>query len=175
MEPFSDEILSILVLIAVILAGVTFIAVTILIICLLCFRYRHSATVSPVDSHSITPTDSRRSSVSSVSSAITSIPIKSPVVKSTRRQEQRSPSNSISIIDERSYDNRKKHSQVYSYDDTTIRNESRVYSQRRQQHQKPTTDVRFIDRATPYPPDVIARERVMMAHLRIPRNNKHHQ
>ena len=169
MEAFSGETLSILVLIAVALSGVTFIAVLILTIGLLCIRYRSRPTVvSPIDSYS----SDRRSSVSS-SSAVPSptVPIKSPVVKSKKRQEQRSPSNSISIIDERSYDNRKKHSQIYNHDETTIRNESRVHSQRQQQ--KPMTDMRFTDRSTPYPPDVIARERIMMTHIRIPKDNKH--
>jgi hypothetical protein len=169
MEAFSDETLTILVLIAVVLSSVTFIAVSILIIGLLRIQYRRRPTVvSPMDSYS----SDRRSSVSSTSTISSpTVPIKSPVIRSTKRQEQRSPSNSISIIEERSYDNRKKHSQIYNHDETTIKSESRVHSQRQQQ--KPMTDMRFMDRSTPYPPDVIARERIMMTHLRIPKNNKH--
>jgi hypothetical protein len=174
MEPFSVETLTILILIAVILAGVTFIAVFILIICLLCIKYHRSNTISPVDTRSITSSISSDSHLSSVSS----IPIKNPVVLSNKRKKQSSRPknyhpNSMSILYERPYNNQNKHQQVYKNEDndeTTV-SESRVYIQRHQERQqqrfKPITNVRFIDRHTPYPPDVLARERIMMNHLQI--------
>jgi hypothetical protein len=168
MEPFSLETLTILTLTAVILSGVTFITVLILI----CIKYHHSNTISPVDTRSITSSDSHLSSVSP-------IPIKNPVISSTKRKEQsfqpqKYHPDSISIIYERPYNNQNKHQQVYKNDDndeTTIRSESRVYIQRHQQRRSKTiTDVRFLDRHTPYPPDVLAREQIMLNHLQFPKN-----
>jgi hypothetical protein len=149
MEPFSLETLTILTLTAFILSVVTFITVLILI----CIKYYHSNTINPVDTRSITSSDSHLSSVSP-----------------TKRKEQSFQSHkyhpdSISIIYERPSNNQNKHQQ--DNDETTIRSESRVYIQRHQQQQrfKPITDVEFLDRHTPYPPDVLAREQIMMNHL----------
>jgi hypothetical protein len=154
MEPFSQELLTILTLIAVILAGVTFLAVLILIICILCVKSHQSNTISPIDTRSIASSDTRSSSVSHT-------PTKSPVVTSTKRKKQ---SDSISIIYERPYN--------HQYDKTTRTNESRIQRpQQRQQRFTPITDVRFLDRHTPYPSDVLARERNMMNHRQFPMNN----
>ncbi|CAF1578692.1 unnamed protein product [Rotaria sp. Silwood1] len=189
MVQISQDTLPILVLIAVILAGVTFIAVTIVIICLLCIKYRsskkstdeeHLSTKSST-THSArsSPAPSSASSLSEVS--VRSNSTKTPVV-TIPRKKQRPPSvplsdyrsDRISVIDEVSSDDETTHKQVIKHDkkhNTIVRNDSQVntqrYIQRQQQKQekpiKPITDVRFIDRHTPYPPDVIERERYMMA------------
>jgi len=93
------------------------------------------------------------------------------------------PSNSISTIDESPSDNEKKHQQVYKHngnDETTIRNEHRIYTQHHQQRQQPQLvtprrDIRIMDRDTPYPPDVIARERVMMNYVGFPIDGKYNK
>jgi len=157
MEPFSLETLTILTLTAVILSVVTFITVLILI----CIKYYHSNTINPVDTRSITSSDSHLSSV---------LPTKR---KEQSFQSDKCHPDSISIIYERPSNNQNKHQQVYKNDDndeTTIRSESRVYIQRHQQQRfKPITDVEFLDRHTPYPPDVLAREQIMMNHLQFPK------
>lgn len=181
MEPLSPDTLTILVLVGVILSGVAFIGVSILIICLLYKKYGRSNIVRPVNTRSRTSSDSydsRPSSASSYSSSsVSSIPVKSSAITSTKREEpeksqlQKYRSDSISIIDEHPSNNQKKHQQVY--DETTIKSESRIDTQRhksrrQQQSVKPTTNVQFLDRRTPYPADVIARERVMMSYHRLP-------
>ncbi|CAF0904920.1 unnamed protein product [Adineta steineri] len=200
MEPFSGNTLSILVLISAILAGIAFITVSFLIIYLLCMRYRRSNTISPTDTRSRTSSDSRTLSVSSISSSVSSvlsttlpIPVKSPVIKSPKRktqqqQQQQQPppppqirkhhSDSITTIDEYSSDNQNRHQSVYKHNEnneTIVQNENRIYNQRhrqrREQSAQPTTNVQFNDRHTPYPPDVLARERVMMNYLHIPKAN----
>ncbi|CAF0983026.1 unnamed protein product [Rotaria sordida] len=179
---FQPETLTILVLIAVILAGVTFIAVSILIIYLICIRYCTSNRTTNDDSLSTIPSvsDSNRSSPVPSSSSIRSTPIKAPVV-TIPKKKQPPPStpltdyhsDRITVIDEVSSDDEIKHKQIKKQDkiySTTIRNDNRVntqhYMQRRQQREKPIkpiTDVRVIDRHTPYPTDVLQRERYMVA------------
>jgi hypothetical protein len=189
MESFSSNTLTILVIIGIISSGLAFTSVSILIIYLLCIKNRRSDIVSPVYTNSIVSSDSYDGRSSSVSSSVSSIPVKSPVITSTKREEQQPSrlqkyrSNSISIIDENPSDDQKKNQQVYKRngnDETTIRSESRIYTQhyqqrRQQQPVKPRTDIQLIDRTTPYPPDVIARDRVMMTYFRSPIDGKHNK
>ncbi|CAF0812240.1 unnamed protein product [Adineta ricciae] len=148
-------------------------------------------TVTPAVIHSITPTDSyvsRANSVTSVSTAssssssVSSISIKTPVDSSPKKQQSRKPlpiqkdrSESISTIEDHRPEQGKKYQVVYTNQnnnhETRVEAEKQVYNQRR----KVTTNVRFNERQTPYPPDVLARDRFMMTHLRAPVDNQHHQ
>jgi len=193
MESFSNTTLSTLVIVAIISSGLAFTAVSILIIYLLWIKNRRSDSVSPAYTDSIVSSDSndsRSSSISSFSSSsVSSIPVKTPVIISTKRKEQQQSrlqklrSNSISTIDENSSDNEKKRQQVHKRngnDETIIRSESRIYTQQHQQRPqqeplKPRRDMRLLDRATPYPPDVIERERVMMNYVGFPVDGKYNK
>jgi hypothetical protein len=173
MEPFSPELLTILVLAALSWAGVTFIGVIVGFIVFICIsRSKHRR-----DKH-IYPTKTR-STASSISidnhpPSIQSIIMKNPIIP-IQKQEPHKPRHDQSYSS--SNQKNKYKQQEYINDDTTsIVNESRKTAPRHQRQQyrpiKPTTDVGFIDRHTPYPPDVIAREKFMY-NIRFPGDEKY--
>jgi FtsZ-interacting cell division protein ZipA len=163
MEPFSAELLTILVLICIIWAGITLIAVLIIIIiflCKLCSKHRGSKFIRPIRTPSTV-------SIENHSRVITPVPIKTidQDKKSTPRYDTHNN------LDEHAYSNHKNKYQQQEYmrdenDDTTTINDARMYVQRQQKRSyqpiKPlSTDIRVSDRHTPYPADVIARDRLM--------------
>lgn len=193
MEALSADTLTVLILISIILSGVAFIAVSFLIIFLLCTMSRRSTAVTPVGTHSITPTGSYVSrtdsiisasttSSSSSSSSASSISIRKPVDSPPKKQQPQKPlpiqkdrSESISTVEDHRPEQGKKYQVVYinqnNNQETRVEAERQMYNQRR----KHTTNVRFNDRQTPYPPDVLARDRFMMTHIRGPIDNQRHQ
>lgn len=186
MVSFSTELLTILVLISISLAGITFIAVLIVsIIYIYSFwsKRRKLKSIKPIPTHSTGSTIS----IHDESPAISPVPIKFPIRstdkhKKPERRIQHYDENSVT--DEQFYLNNKNkyQQQEYMHDEndettTTTINESRIYRQRHQNRQqqppmKPLTDIRILDRHTPYPPDVIARERLMNI-TRFPMDNKY--
>ncbi|CAF2710709.1 unnamed protein product [Rotaria sp. Silwood2] len=191
----SSEILNILVLVAVILAGITFIAVSIVIICFLCIKYRspkittdeeHLSVRSPTSHSSRSSPAPSPSSLSSSSSLNVSSSTKTPVLTVPKKKQPPIPltdfrSDRISVIDEVTSDDEIEDKRVNKHDknyDTIVRNDTRVNTQRyihRQQQEKPITDVRVINRHTPYPDDVIQRERVMIANRGLGRSTIYDQ
>jgi FtsZ-interacting cell division protein ZipA len=181
MEPFTNELLTILVLICISWAGITIIAVLIIAIVFIylsCSKRRRSKIINP------NPVQSRTSSVSIHSSSpyIVHTPKKTPVknVNHHKKSElQQNGHDTMSVIDEHphsSHNSRNKYPQddyTHEENNDTIRiNETRVYGQRQPQTVKPFLDVRVISRRTPYPPDVIARDK-LMNNIRLPMDDKH--
>ncbi|UJR14992.1 hypothetical protein I4U23_001969 [Adineta vaga] len=196
MEAYSGTTLTVLILISVILSSVAFVAVAFLIIFLLCTKYRRSNTVTPVTNRSVTPSDSYTSrtvsvvsgsSVSSSSSSLVSpIPAKRPVIISPKKSQVQQPlptqkkrSKSISSLEEYPSDRGKKYQIVITPNndnhETVIQNENQIHNQRqqRQNPHKPTTNIGFNERHTPYPPDVLARDRVMMTYIQASKENQY--
>lgn len=175
---FSTELLSILVLVSLALAGTTFLAVLILCIIYLYSLYskrRQCKTVKPIPTHS---------TGSSVSIRDHSPPL-TPIPNKTSAQHNKFDGHyhGNHMMDEHSYLNINKNKyqqQEYMRDDsdetTTTLNESQMYDQRQKkrsnQSVKPAQDIRILERHTPYPPDVIARER-LMNNNRFSMNNKY--
>jgi hypothetical protein len=185
MVSFSIELLTILVLISISLAGITFIAVLIISIIYIysfCSKRRQLKSIKPIPTHST----SSVISIDNQTPAISPVPIKFPI-RSTDKQKKLERHiqhyDENSVIDEQFYLNNKNkyQQQEYIHDEndetTTTINENQIYRQRHQkrQHQqsmKPLTDIRILDRHTPYPPDVIAREKLMNI-TRFPMDNKY--
>jgi len=182
MVSFSPELLTILVLISISLAGITFIVVLIISIIYIysfCSKRRQLKSIKPMPTHSTGSTIS----INHQSPGISPVPIKIPTrstdqqKKSERRKQHY---DEDSFTDEQFYlNNKNKYQQQDENDDTTTINEGHMYiprHQKRQHHQqppmKPLTDIRILDRHTPYPPDVIARERLMNI-TRFPMDNKY--
>jgi len=200
MEPFSPELQSILVLVALICGGLSLIAVSIVIIYLLCDCYRGRRHRSPT----VIPSNTRPSIVSGHSTdSISSTTLENPITVNNKhkRRQQQHRSDSISVIEDHhhksssSFYNQNKHQQQqqqqqqqriqqeYKRDESneTTTSESghdrrRRHRQQQRQYQsaKPITGthVAQIDRHTPYPPDVIERERYMNQ-IKFPSTNKH--
>ena len=160
MQPFSTELLSILILVCLSWAGVTLIAALIFLIIFLskhCSKRSRSKFIKPVRTPSTV-------SIENGSRAITPVPIK-PVVQEKTRYDTHNN------LDDHSYSNHKNRYQQQEYmrdnydETTTTTNDARMYTQRPPkrlyQSVKPLADIRVIDRHTPYPADVIARDRLM--------------
>jgi hypothetical protein len=163
MEPFSPTLLTILVLICISWTGITFIAVLIIFIIFLCkkySKYRGSKFIRPIRTPSTI-------SLENQSGPITPAPVKYLDHEKTRYDTH-------TIPDEPSYSNQQNRYQQQEYmrddnDETTTTtattNDVRMYTQRPQkrlyQSVKPLADIRVTDRHTPYPADVIARDRLM--------------
>jgi hypothetical protein len=174
MQPFSAELLTILVLVCLSLVGVTFIAVLIILIiflCSKCIKPRQSKLIKPIRTPSTISIDNHS-------------PIISPVPIRNTDQHQKLERKTYhydanSAINGHSNKN-KYQQQEYMSDEndetTTTMNESRMYTQRHQkrpyQSLKPIADIRIMDRNTPYPPDVIAREK-LMNNTRFPTDDKY--
>jgi hypothetical protein len=173
MEPFSTELLTILVLICISLTGITCIACLIIFIVYIytfCSKRRQAKSINPIRRHSTASTVS----ISNHSVPISPVPRKSPI-RST--DQHRKPERHIqnydtnSTMNENSYFNNKNKYQQQEYmldknDETvTTINDSRMYVQHHRkpnyQSVKPMADVRIMNRQTPYPPDVLAREKFM--------------
>jgi len=169
MQPFSLELLTILVLIAITLAVITFLTVLITFIVyifLFCSKRRQSKTIKPAPRHSTSSTIS----VHNHTPPISPVPIKTPIRNGNQHKKVERHYDDNSFMDENFYLNNKNKYQQQEYirdknDETTTINESRMYVQRHQKQQyqpiKPVTDIRILDRHTPYPADVIARDRLM--------------
>ena len=186
MEAFTPELLSILVLICVSWAGVTCILVLVLLIifiCSVCSKRRQLKSIKP------SPTRRTSSSVSIAnhSSLISPLPLKSPyknLEQYKKPEQQKHYYDATSGMNEHPYSshNNKNQYQQEEYtrdenDETTATiNESRTYGQRhhnRRHHPvKPLRDMSVNDRPTPYPPDVLARDKLMNK-SRFPKDNKY--
>jgi len=185
MEPFTNDLLTILVIICISWTGITFIAVLIIGIVFIYLSWskrRRSKSIKPI------PAQSRTSSISipSSSPSIIRTPKKTPVknVDHHKKSElQKHRHDAISVIDEHSHSsyNSKNKYQQDDYrneenDETTRINETRAYGTRYQRRQPPTVkplvDVRVNSRRTPYPPDVIARAKLMNNSL-LPMDDKY--
>ncbi|CAF2000595.1 unnamed protein product [Rotaria magnacalcarata] len=199
MEPFTPEILTVVVLIAVILSGVTFVAFIILIICLIRSKHRRvKAEIGDNDDNDADDDDAllvatsndlshaRSPSISSsLSSSIQTPAARIPMVQIPRKKKlpptPKHRPHVISVLEEYSSDDQMKHKHVYRYDesgDTIITNDSRLQNpdpQQKKRHAKsfkPVIESNFATRETPYPPDIIKREQFMVAIRGIP-NNKY--
>ena len=163
MVEFSNELLTILTLISIAWTGITFIGVIIVgivLIYLRCSKHRRLKSVKPIPIRSRSPSILLNEHIPSLSSVPTKSPIKYP-------EQQTHHYDTSSVINEHSYSysNKNKYQQQeYMHDEndgTTTRLYSQHHKKRQSQSVKPMTDIRINDRHTPYPPDVIARERLM--------------
>ena len=185
MEPFSPDLTTILVLVAVILAGVTFIMLTVVIICLLRAKYRRPRTVKPVDD----VTDESDSDIS-IGTAVNVKPAKKPsskgrFKKAAKPKVQRtvSPVHSVVSIDDTPFPsysgNRDRTQQLPMKPVPPVpNNRNPMYNvqQQRQRSRSPVTTVsdgQFIERRTPYPADVLVQDKKMKNHLRFPRDRSY--
>jgi FtsZ-interacting cell division protein ZipA len=185
MEPFPNDILTILVIICISWTGITFIGVLIIGIVFIYLSWsnrRRSKSIKPI------PSQSRMSSVSipSSSPSIVPTPKKTPVKNVDHHKKlelQKHRHDAISVIDEHSnssyYSRNKYQKDDYRHDEndeTTRINRTQAYGPRYQQRQPPTVkplvDVRVNSRRTPYPPDVIARAKLMNNSL-LPMDDKY--
>lgn len=170
MEPFSAETLTILALISVIWACLTFIAVLVILIvflCKFCAQGRRLKFINPARATSIVSLERR-------SPTITPVSIR-PLDQHKQATRQY---DAHSVLEDFSYSSHKNRYQQQDYmrdenDETTAKRGGRVFVQRRQyQSVKPLADLRVSDRHTPYPADVLARERLMNNTL-FPAENKY--
>ncbi|UJR31685.1 hypothetical protein I4U23_019166 [Adineta vaga] len=177
MEPFTNDLLTILALISISWAGITFIAViiiSIIFIYLRCKKRRRSIFIEPTRAQSTTSSviiDHRPQSVSPIS--IKHSPRHSDHSKKSKIHRHRQ--DVMTPIDERHYPSHNTNTRYphndYIHDEygneTTRTIESVTHRPYPQQKQypliKPVTDVRVIDRNTPYPPDIMARAKRMDA------------
>lgn len=174
MEPLSGEVLTVLSLISICWTGVTCLAVLIfalIILCRRCLKRRRPKAIKPIRSPSILSRDE-------LSPAVSPVPNKSHDQHQRTTRHYQTPS----ALDEVSYSAHPNNYQQQDYthdgnDETTMKNENRTFIQRQQKrsHQsvKPVANLRITDRHTPYPADVIARERLMNNTLFPMDNNKY--
>lgn len=173
MEPFSPEVLTILTIISICLIGVTCLAVLIIgliILCRRCLKRRRPKAIKPIRTPSILSNDE-------LSPRVTPIPNKSHDQHKRTTRHYETPS----VLDELSYSGQpnKYQQQDFMHDDndeTTVKNDNRTFIQRQQkrsfQNVKPVANLRITDRQTPYPADVIAREK-LMNNTRFPMDSKY--
>ncbi|CAF3038783.1 unnamed protein product [Rotaria socialis] len=177
MQPFSAELLSILVLISISWSGVIFIAVVILIIfltCKSCSKRRRPGFIHPKQTHSPTI------SVSDSNDSVTKTPLPTEYLphgtnKQKLPEKHHYLDDTISVTNEHTnpfYNkNTKSQQKTYTHDNndrtTTTMHEhgtnNRNYHVRRPHNQtvQPISNVPAVNRPTPYPQDVIARDRLM--------------
>ena len=173
MEPFSADVLTILTLISICWTGVTCLAVLIFALIFLCryyVKHRRPKAIKPIRTPSVLSADE-------ASAPVTPVPIKSH----DRHKQNTHRYESPSVLDDVSYANHPNKYQQQDYmhdenDETTVKNENRIFvqrpSKRGYQTVKPMANLRISDRHTPYPADVLARERAMN-HTRFPVDNKY--
>lgn len=173
MEPFSADVLTILTLISICWTGVTCLAVLIfavIFLCRYCVKHRRPQAIKPIRTPSVLSADE-------ASVPVTPVPIKPHDRHKQNTQRYESPS----VLDDVSYSNHPNKYQQQDYmhdenDETTVKNENRTFvqrpSKRGYQTVKPMANLRLTDRHTPYPADVLARERAMN-HTRFPVDNKY--
>ncbi|CAF1117904.1 unnamed protein product [Adineta ricciae] len=184
MEPLSNDLLTILVLVSISWAGVTFIAVIIISII-----YIYKRCKKPSNPRIISPVQilSRSSSVTTDQhfTPIAPTPIKPSKYgkPSNKRDEPQYYPDTMSTIGEESYSSR-TNDQSYPVNNSYRRKENRndtfrsnIQGPTRPQYPtlfrsvNPATDIRVLNRHTPYPPDVIARDKRMEAN-RFPMEEK---
>lgn len=176
MEPFSADILTILSLISICWTGVSCLAVLIfalIFLCRYCAKHRRPKMVKPIQTPSVLSADDD----DDASAPVTPVPIKTHDRHKPNTHRYETPS----VLDDLSYSNHpnKYQQQDYMHDDndeTTVKNENRTFvprpSKRGYQTVKPMANLRLTDRHTPYPADVLARERAMN-NTRFPMDNKY--
>jgi hypothetical protein len=176
MQAFSPELLTILSLISICWAGVTCIGVLIIFIVFICLscskRQGRVQSVKPIQSRST----SSSLTVHEPDPLISPVSIRTPI-KNLEQQKHHYDTNSVT--NEHSYSYNRYQQQEYMHDendDTTKTDQTRLHGHRHHKRQyqsvKPMTDIRIMDRHTPYPPDVIAREK-LMNNTRFPIDNKY--
>lgn len=176
MEPFSNELVTILVLISIIWSGLTLIVVLIFLI-----YFIFTSCSKPRPPTSIHPTRNR-SSVESVAtenseSIITDEPVSHQPHKNDKRRNSDNSTNITNVHSNSFYDKNKNNQQkIYTYDRTTEMHgygtHNQSYPKQHRQSIHPISDIRATDRPTPYPPDVLARETIMNK-TRFPADNKY--
>ncbi|CAF3289541.1 unnamed protein product [Rotaria sp. Silwood2] len=174
MEPFSTNLLTILVLICLSWTGVIFIAVLILfifLICQSCSKRRRLKSIDPIQKYPSGTSISRDADSRTITSSPTQDFDNSIDHHKKSGQHQRIH-NTISVKNEHansSYNNNKKSQQkIYTNDKndkTTTMNEYRTFNQNYQERQyQPIEPINYftaVQRSTPYPHDVIVREKLM--------------
>ena len=185
MEPFSGELLSILVLVAVVAAGVTLLLLIAVIIYLCRSRRRHSTAVEPGSDHSTASSDQEDERSSSTDTSVASKPPAKRTIRHKRRHktpvdeylsDPQSEIDEVVVIPDHNLKKQQRQQQHKrskpSQNDSIRRDQGRThaqfYPQRTQMVTKSLVDTRFPDRHTPYPPDVMTREKIMMDHIRFP-------
>lgn len=157
MEPFTPELLTILVLISTVWTGITCLAVIvglIIFLCKTCSKQTRTDTVAfPIRSHSLYSTPSIPEIVSPVP-APTSDP-----KKRFRREQARFNPHPHSFYNDRNrseYPSDKNNETIAKADERSTYDTARRY-----RALEPVTTLPGLNRGTPYPPDVLARERWM--------------
>ncbi|CAF1495719.1 unnamed protein product [Rotaria magnacalcarata] len=178
MQPFSVELLTILALVSISLSGVIFIAVIILAIFLIyksCSKRRRPVPIHPKQKRSSTISVSTRNDTVTKTSLPTEDILTGTNTQKTSEQH-RSLGDAIGVRNERTnpfYNKNKKSQQkIYTNDDndrTTAIHEHNTNSQNyhirhHQQTFQPISNVPAAHRSTPYPEDVIVRDKLMNKH-----------
>lgn len=174
MEPFSNEVLTILALVSISWAGVTCILAVVLLIVYLCSVYKKKRRLQPFREDSVVSTvtmDNRPRSDSL-------LPGKQPVRNNYAYNQPGPPRyryDTMTPIDEQPYPS---HPNQVGYGPEDYRYRSEVTeparTARRKPYQpiRPAVELRGVDRHTPYPVDVVIRDQVMNAN-RFPLDDRH--
>ena len=190
MEPLPAETLTILATVAIVLAGLAFVTISIRIIYLFYIEYRSPNNNNAKDTHRKGPSTSHNNqlslvsnSLSFVSSTVTSVKTKSSAVRPIKEvppspQIEYHP-NTIDATTEHCSNSQNEQQYVYRHDNednTTLKTESEIsqYDQQRQQWKEsfePIFNVRFLNRKTPYPAEILAREQLLISHHRYLRHS----
>lgn len=167
MVTVEGDLLTILVVLALAFAGLAFFLVFGVIV-YLCFIYHRSTSpIYPIYDDSPSPTFERRPSVTTPS----------PIPLSTPKPRKQNPPAGKSIQTRQPVP-RPQRPRVYSDRDSTIELLDYQTSDPSFRPEPATTvptvvDRNFTDRRTPYPPDIIAREKRMTDHIQFPRPNRY--
>ena len=160
MEPFTPELLTILVLVCIIWAGITCLAVILGLIFFLCIKCsttrRQGTTTYPIERRSLYATPSIADGISPVPSAFP-LPNGDPK-KRIRRENPPFNSTDRNRFDDSEYPNDKNNETIVTSDERPAYEASRHY-----RSLEPVNSLRGLNRQTPYPPGVLARERWMNA------------
>ena len=187
MQPFSPELLSILVLVGIIVAGVSLILLLVVIIYLCCSRRQRSRAIEPEVNHSNSSSDHEDEESTSVALPLSPKPAPKSTIKHQKRartpvdaylSESHSEIEEVLVVPNRNGKRKQlplqnQHRRMRpQHDDIMKRDEGRPYDpfypQRTKPGSKSVVDTRFPERHTPYPPDVMRRERIMMDHIQFP-------
>ena len=187
MQQFSAELLSILALVAIVVAGVSLLLLLVVIIYLCCSRRQHSRAIKPEADHSNASSDQEDEESASVALPLSPKSAPKPAIKSQKRartpvdaslSESHSEIEEVLVVPSRGAKKKQLPSQHQHRrmgpprDDSMKRDQGRPYDQfypqRTQLGSKSVVDTRFPERRTPYPPDVMRRERIMMDHIQFP-------
>lgn len=187
MQPFSAELLSILALVAIVVAGVSLLLLLVVIIYLCCSRRQRSRAIEPETEHSNASSDHEDEESASVALVVSPKPAPKSTIKYPKRartpvdaylSEPHSEIEEVTVVPHRN-GKKQQHPPQNQHrhmgpqrDDSPKRVQGRPHDQFHPQRTKlgsrSVVDTRFPERHTPYPPDVMRRERMMMDHIQFP-------